>query len=434
MTIRKLLSAGALIAVGMVAGRVLGFLREILLAAYFGSGSEANIAIFLLLIPDFITALLIGGAVSAVLIPAFAERDSEHSLALFWQSLMLFVVVFIILSIGLSLCFGSGFIAVALCSLPLTAATGIFTAYLQHRGKFIVPAFTTVIFNSVILAALWFLPADLLTLAVAVIVASSARLGAGMLAFFQAGGRFINIFSAKLELNRKLLSAYAQTIASNMLGIFILYTPFGLAALLSLNDFALFNYAFKLIIFPTVLIQTIIQMVLLPWFVSNLEWRSRATQAAHLNDASPRDAGPRISSSSGSGMIYNYSIGGALVISLIASLIVTFLSGFIAEICFGYGKMTAQDVTVIGKLLAIGIWVTPFMVLLSVYQQIFYAHKKTRIVLVANIVLALAVAPLCFVGHITSGNEGMLAGFVIAQIAPVIILAVRKHKGLIDGV
>ncbi len=307
MAVKKLLSAGALIAFGMLAGRALGFLREMLLAAYFGSGSDANIAISLLLIPDFITALLIGGAVSAVLIPAFAERDNEHSLALFWQSLLLFVVVFIILGIALSLFFGSSFIAVALCSLPLTAATGIFTAYLQHRSKFIVPAFTTVIFNSVILGALWFLPSDLLTLAVAVIVASSARLMAGMLAFFLSGGKFINVFSAKMELNRKLLSAYAQTTLSNMLGIFILYTPFALAALFSLSHFALFNYAFKLIIFPSVLIQTVIQMVLLPWFVSN------------------------INSSSGTKKIYDYSIWGALTISLAACVVVTLLSGFIAD-------------------------------------------------------------------------------------------------------
>lgn len=407
MTIKKLLSAGGLIAVGMVAGRALGFLREMLLAAHFGAGSDANIAISLLLIPDFVTALLIGGAVSAVLIPAFSERDNEHSLALFWQSLLLFVVVFIVLGIGLSLFFHSGFIAVALCSLPLTAATGIFTAYLQHRSKFIVPAFTTVIFNSMILAALWFLPADLMTLAVAVIFASSARLAAGMLAFFQAGGRLINIFSAKLEIDRRLLSAYAHTTASNMLSILVLYTPFGLAALFSLSNFALFNYAFKLIIFPSVLIQTVIQMVLLPWFVNNV--------------------------SSGDNKIYNYSIWGGFFISLAASLLVAFLSGFIAEICFGHGKMMAQDVAVIGRLLAIGIWVTPFMVLQSVYQQIFYAYKKTKIVLAANIVLALAVASLCFVGHITAGNEGMLIGFVIAQVIPAIFMAVKQRE-LANGV
>ncbi|MEQ1705302.1 MAG: lipid II flippase MurJ [Rickettsiales bacterium] len=410
MTIKKLLSAGTIIAFGMLAGRVLGFLREMLLATYFGAGSDANIAISLLLIPDFITALLIGGAVSSVLIPAFAERDEERSLALFWQSLLLFVVIFIVLAVGLSLFLQYDFIAIALCSLPLTAATGIFTAYLQHKNKFIVPAFTTVIFNSVILGALWFLPADLLTLAVAVIIASFARLMAGYMAFFRAGGQYINIISAKPEIDRKLLVAYGQSATSNMLSILILYTPFMLAALFSLGDFALFNYAFKLIIFPSVLLQTVIQMVVLPWFVGNLKLSSNSNKT------------------------YNYSIWIGLVASFGVSLVVTLLSGFIADICFGHGKMTQQDVSVIGSLLAIGIWATPFMVLQSIYQQIFYAHKQTRTVLISNIALALAVAPLCFFGHIISGNEGMLFGFVIAQIIPVIMLAIKKQRELADGV
>lgn len=397
MTIRKLLSASALIAFGMLAGRMLGFLREMLLAAQFGAGSEANVAIALLLIPDFITSLLIGSALSNVLIPAFAERDKEQALALFWQSLWLFVGGFSVLTVGLGF-FTSSFIAIALYSLPLTAATGVFTAYLQHRGRLLVPAFTTVIFNSIILGALWFLPPGLLMLAFAVIFASFARLAASFVAYLRAGGSGKNIFPKKWELNKNLFVAYSQTIATNMLGIFILYTPFAIVALLSLEGFAQFNYAFKLLTFPAVVIQTVIQMVLLPWFVSNIKLRSS-----------------------------NKPLQLALVVLLIISIVVTFASDFIAQICFGYGKITAGDVAEIGKLLAIGIWVTPSMVVLSVLQQMFYAHKKPKPVLIANIVLLLFIVPLCWIGQIMGGSEGMLVGFVVAQVIPVAILAIMKR-------
>lgn len=36
-------------------------------------------------------------------------------------------------------------------------------------------------------------------------------------------------------------------------------------------------------------------------------------------------------------------------------------------------------------------------------------------VLIANIVLALAVAPLCFVGHITSGKKECLSGLLLHE-------------------
>ncbi len=395
MNINKLLSASALIAFGMLAGRMLGFLREMFLAARFGAGSEANTAISLLLIPDFITSLLIGSAISSVLIPAFAERDKERALALFWQTLLVGVVSFSILAFVIGLFVPSDFLAIALYSLPVTAATGVFTAYLQHKGWFIVPAFSTVIFNVIILGSLWFLPPNLFVLALAVILASLARLVAHSFVFWRDGER---IATKSWEFNMPLIVSYAQSTASNMLGILILYTPFALVALLSLSGFALFNYSFKLLTFPSILIQTVIQMALLPWFVG-------------------------MRKDSGNNQAYTQCLQIAWIISLAVCLAVTLSADAIAALCFGYGKMTLQDVAVISKLLAIGIWTTPSIVMLSVWQQIFYAHQKPKPVLIANIIMALFIVPLCWIGHILAGSAGMLIGFVVAQIIPVFMLA-----------
>lgn len=401
MTVRKFLSASALIATGMLAGRVLGFLRETLIAAQFGGGDSANIAIALLLTPDFITSLLIGSAISAVFVPAFFERGKGRSLSLMWQSAMVFSVGFGLLALIISLFTHSGFIRIALYSLPVTAATGVFTAYLQYKGRFAAPAFSTALFNAIILGALWFLPPGLLMLAFAVVFASFARLFSNLTAYMRAGGNYKKLSTTKWELDLPLVVAYAQNTASNMLGILILYTPFALVALLSIGEFALFNYSFKLITFPAILIQTIVQMALLPWFVNIRGGSDSATSQA-----------------------YGYSLQVAWVISLAVCLAVTIVSGPIAEVCFGHGKMTPQDVAIIGRMLSIGIWATPGVVLLSVLQQVFYAHQKQKPALIANAAMALLVIPLCWVGHIIAGTEGLLAGFVVAQFIPVLILSV----------
>src|SRR5258708_2872554 len=140
MTLKTLFSAGALIALGMLAGRVLGLLRETLLAASFGTGGVADIAIALLIIPDFLTQPLIGNAFGATLVPAFAARDENNALALFWQAFVSTVIVFVLIALLIysqSHDMPYAFL-LALCSLPLTAATAVAMAWLQYHHRFLI--------------------------------------------------------------------------------------------------------------------------------------------------------------------------------------------------------------------------------------------------------------------------------------------------------
>ena len=98
--LRALLAAGSLVTIGMLTGRLLGLLREMTLAAQFGTGPKADMAVALLLIPDVITTTFVGLVVGAALIPAFTERSAERARALFWQVLLLTVA-------KRSLCFAS---------------------------------------------------------------------------------------------------------------------------------------------------------------------------------------------------------------------------------------------------------------------------------------------------------------------------------------
>src|ERR1700728_2596751 len=105
MSLRSLINAGALMTTGMMIGRVLGLLREMLLASRFGIGEQADMAIAFLIIPDFIGAALIGSAASAALVPAFFAREREDAVALFWQVMMISVAAFVIIALAILLCF-----------------------------------------------------------------------------------------------------------------------------------------------------------------------------------------------------------------------------------------------------------------------------------------------------------------------------------------
>ncbi len=401
MTLNKTLQSGTFAALWMLLGGVFIFLREIFLAAQFGVGNpDANIAIALFLIPDFIISLLIGSSLSSVLIPAFSRMDKERAPAFLWQCIKLVVPVFTLIAIGTGFIAGSSFISIALFSLPLTAAALLLSAYLEQRGKILAPGFSNIIFNVVIIGALWFLPAELIMLSFMVVFASLARLGVSFIAFLSSRYERQKSSEKKNEADKLFMAAYAQNMLSNMLGIFILYTPFAMIAFLSPSEFALFNYSFKLIIFPSLVLQAIIQMYLRPWFV-NIRARSNAV--------APRE--------------YSYSLKVAWVASLSVALCVSLVSNDIAQICFGYGKMALRDTRQIGELLAIGIWSAPCIVMILVWQQLFYAYHKQKAAWFSNIALALFVMPLCWVGYIMGDSEGLLYGFVGAQLIPFFILA-----------
>ena len=73
-----LLKAGAISLLLLVASRLLGLLRESAQAAAFGATGLADLAVLMLTLPDWITGVLASGALSYVLVPAWAGRSAAQ--------------------------------------------------------------------------------------------------------------------------------------------------------------------------------------------------------------------------------------------------------------------------------------------------------------------------------------------------------------------
>lgn len=73
-TQRELRLAAALLSGSIVASRLLGFVREMVLAALMGAGRETDAYLAAFVVPDVINHFLAGGALSTALLPVFAER------------------------------------------------------------------------------------------------------------------------------------------------------------------------------------------------------------------------------------------------------------------------------------------------------------------------------------------------------------------------
>jgi putative peptidoglycan lipid II flippase len=161
--------AAALIALGNIASRLLGQARETITAHLFGVSGESSAYAIASAVPTTLYDLIVGGLVSAALVPVFselAERD-EHELGrvagtIFTLATLTMAVAAGIVWVGAPLVgtlltlstdsplLRSQTISLIPWMLPATmlmALAGLITGLLQARRHFLLPAFSTATFN-----------------------------------------------------------------------------------------------------------------------------------------------------------------------------------------------------------------------------------------------------------------------------------------------
>lgn len=185
---RGIAIAAVLIAAGNVASRVLGVAREAVIARAFGVGALASGFAIASLVPNQLYDLLVGGLLSAALIPVFselAERD-DRELGHVAGTIFTFTTLLLLLTsalvwvfapqIGTLLTAGAGaargdtalvrsttilLIPWLLPATVITVVAGLISGLLQARRRFLLPAFSTVAFNAGIIAGTVLLSARL---------------------------------------------------------------------------------------------------------------------------------------------------------------------------------------------------------------------------------------------------------------------------------
>ncbi|WP_428036020.1 murein biosynthesis integral membrane protein MurJ [Amphritea sp.] len=185
--------------------RVLGLIRDVVVANYFGAGSSADAFFVAFKIPNFLRRLFAEGAFSQAFVPVLSEYRSLRDLAAVKQlvdrvagSLGLVLIVVTLLGVlgapVLAAIFAPGFylhdplrygLAVEMLRytfpyLLLISLTALAGSILNSYERFAVPAFTPVLLNlSLIGAAIWMQPLfdqPVMALALGVLIAGSAQL------------------------------------------------------------------------------------------------------------------------------------------------------------------------------------------------------------------------------------------------------------------
>lgn len=94
---RRLASAAAIVMTSVIISRITGYVREMLIPAKFGIGAIGDAYNIAFLVPDLMFSLLIGGALSAALVPVlsgYLERNEEKE---GWRSISTFFCITFVL-------------------------------------------------------------------------------------------------------------------------------------------------------------------------------------------------------------------------------------------------------------------------------------------------------------------------------------------------
>jgi len=215
----KTIGAAALLLAGSaLISRLLGLLRDRLLASRFGAGEELDMYFAAFRIPDFIYGILIMGGFTAVFLPIFSEYLEKNKEEAFRMVSNLLNVLFVLLAGFAFILFvfmpfliqlvTPGFSGemreatvplarLMLLSPILLGLSAVFSGMLQYFGKFLVYSLAPVLYNAgIIVGILFFAPAmGLIGIAWGVVLGAALHFLIQVYPVFQSGFSFKNVFS-----------------------------------------------------------------------------------------------------------------------------------------------------------------------------------------------------------------------------------------------
>lgn len=411
----RVAQAAVVLSLGNVLSRLLGLARELVIADLFGATGLVSVLRVAITIPTMIYDLLVGGMISAALVPVFSDYASPERRTDLWRIasillsgatvvLTLAVLLLEVLAPGLVWALGSGYDAslqeeaVGLVRLVLPATlfislSGIVAALLYALKRFRYPAFTAAFFNlSIVVSALvlsrWIGIASVL---VGVLLGALGQL------VIQIPGLRDFVFRPTLNWNhpalRRILSLYAPVIAGLIVSNLQIALDRNLASHTGAQSVAWMQNATTLIQFPLGLVATAISLAILPTLAQQpLQIRAGA-----------------------GGFQDTLALGLKWVILLIlpAAFGLWVLAGPVVALLFEHGAFTATDTFWTATALRFYLFGLPFAAIDQPLVFAFYARKDT---LTPAVIGVVGVGIYLLVALGLMGSQGMV-GLVVANSA-----------------
>lgn len=406
------------VAILLLLGRLLGFGREWIIAYQGGASESTDVAIVLLTFPDLMVNFILGGGVTAALVPAFKQLDQRKAFGLY------------LLAAGLVGCLFTGIAAILSfypkatltlvapgmtesvrvsasyvfqwtnVALPLTALSGVSIAFLNANQRFLAGASGTLIFNSCII---FFIAATseahfLLAMVTGIVIGAGLRLLVQTLALRKLFVRPTISFSV---IDSKLIWRFFGGLGFVSTLSLIPPTARAFTSNGAPGDISIFNYSQKLIELPMAVFVSSIITVLLPRL---------GAMIAH---------GKLEESEQFIGEILRISF---LILLCLATAAVLFPEALIRTAFYGSSLTDSQISTLVG-VARIGFIAIPFQGSLLIYGTIATAYSKPAMPVIACILMLstiLIFSPFLFK---LFQLKGIMAVYVCAYVLGAVFLS-----------
>jgi len=393
---RGIARAATIVSLGNIASRILGLIRDNRNAYFFGATGSMSAFEAASLVPKNIYELLVGGMVSAALVPVFSEYAADREPEELWHlvSIVLSLVVVVLGGFLLLAEVAAPLVTRLLVggfSVPLQALTttliriispaviffglsGILTAVLYAQQVFTYPAVGAAVFN---LGGI--LGTQLLARHIGV---TSLTLGIVLGAFLQMAVQFPGLRRARLRFSldlkhpalRRIIVLYVPVVLSLIISQIGIVIDRNLASRVSEQTIAWMAAATRLREFPLGLVSTAVSMAVLP-ALSRIDLRSGSEEFKAT-----------------------LGLGLRLVLVLIipATVGLFVLGAPIISLIFQHGEFTPFDTTQTTRALTCYLLGTPFAAVDLLLIFAFYAQKDTATPVIVGIIcvfIYLAAAP-----------------------------------------
>ncbi len=394
---------------GNVASRVLGLIRETVIAYLFGATGYVSVFRVASTIIQTLYDFLVGGMVSAALVPIFSEYAARDKCEL-WRvasivvnTLALFLALAVLLlelfAPQLVWILGAGYdaslqtAAVEMIRLILPAVfflglSGIITGLLYALKRFTYPAFTTAAYNlGIVVVALALTPLfGITSLVIGILIGSALQVILQLPALRDANYHILITFHHPAL--KKILQLYAPVLAGLVISTVAVFIDRYLASFTGAQSLAWMQAATVLVQLPLGLVGTAVAAAILPE-LARLTADGRP-QTAENPTTLPSNHPP-------TDFQRTLAFGIKLVVILIlpATVGLFVLARPIVALLFERGAFTANDTTMTALALQFYLIGLPFAAIDQPLVFAFYARKNTllpNLVAFAGVAIYLAVA------------------------------------------
>jgi len=380
----NLMRSGTSVGLMTLLSRILGFVRDQVLAIVFGAGATTDVFLVAFKIPNFLRRLFAEGAFAQAFVPVFTEyketRSREAMLDLAAHvSGTLAIVLLIVSTLGVMLSpilimlFAPGFLdepdrfELATHMLRITFPYLFFVSLLAYAGsmfntfgKFAIPSFTPVLLNICMIgAALLLSPrfdTPIIALAWGVFAAGVLQLGLQLPFLWKMGLLPRPRWDWQHSGVRRILKLMAPAVLGSSVAQINLLLDTVIASFLAVGSLSWLYYSDRLMEFPLGLLGVTLGTVILPRLSRDYSMQSPDNFRRTLD----------------------WAIRLIILMGLPAAIGLMLLSEPMLMTLFGYGAFTARDAQMASySLVAYGIGLPAFL-LIKIFAPAFFARQNTK--------------------------------------------------------